>query len=113
MLITCPRCPARWTGLKLEHCPAAGCHLTFSSTRAGDRHLVDMDDRGWSRHLTQTRCEHFAPTAAGTRGTRATSTPTAPWCGFDTAPGPIQRWRRVILTASWVGAPWLGPEPEP
>ena len=52
MLITCPRCPARWTGLKLEHCPAAGCHLTFSSTRAGDRHLVDMDDRGWSRHLT-------------------------------------------------------------
>jgi hypothetical protein len=35
---SCPRCDARWTGLKVEHCSV--CHLTFSSTRAGDRHLT-------------------------------------------------------------------------
>lgn len=51
MAASCPRCDARWTGLKVEHCSV--CHLTFSSTRAGDRHLVDMDPvTGRSRHLT-------------------------------------------------------------
>jgi hypothetical protein len=50
--VSCPRCDARWTGLKVEHCSV--CHLTFSSTRAGDRHLVDMDPvTGRSRHLTR------------------------------------------------------------
>lgn len=38
--VTCPRCDARWTGHRIEHCPAAGCHLTFSGTTAGDKHRV-------------------------------------------------------------------------
>lgn len=34
--ITCGRCPATWTGLRIEHCPE--CHETFTGTGAGDKH---------------------------------------------------------------------------
>lgn len=38
MIVTCPGCPAKWTGLRIEHC--AACHETFTGTKAGDRHRV-------------------------------------------------------------------------
>ena len=34
MRVTCPRCPAEWTGTRPAHCPA--CHETFSTNGVAD-----------------------------------------------------------------------------
>ena len=39
---TCPRCPATWTGLRIQHCTA--CHETFTGTASGDMHRVGRYD---------------------------------------------------------------------
>lgn len=48
--VRCPRCPAQWTGYKVEHCPA--CHLTFSATKPGDAHRVGSHEHGERRCLS-------------------------------------------------------------
>jgi hypothetical protein len=43
-IVTCARCPARWTGTRIAHC--SGCHRSFGGLALFDMHRSHYGDRG-------------------------------------------------------------------